>query len=277
MVVVIAAGVVLALGGVMLRAYELSAVTGVCSVLMSALAVFLSRRPASAAVRRVQHREYAVESLAELVRVQWEEEAKIRGLADPDPMPVAWTLTAHDVADHPHHIFTGPPGFDERKHQIAGLTERFLALSRRRLVTLVTRLGQDHPGGATASAAARCPVTRGSYSGAVDREQLGHRRLSADAGLAGLPARQVLFRAARDRPGDPPALVDSNLVLPVIDGLDELDPAEVWRDPARVVVAAYEFVWRDLRKALRAQGIRQQQRRKLCRDRVSLRRHGRCS
>jgi hypothetical protein len=43
----------------------------------------LSRHPAPTAVPWTQQREYAVERLAESVRVQWEDEAKIRGLADP--------------------------------------------------------------------------------------------------------------------------------------------------------------------------------------------------
>jgi hypothetical protein len=63
-----------------------------------------------AGVPRTPQREYAVERLAESVRIQWEDEEKIRGLADPDPMPVRWTCTGHDVSDHLHHIFDGEPG-----------------------------------------------------------------------------------------------------------------------------------------------------------------------
>jgi TIR domain len=57
------------------------------------------------AVPRPQRREHAAGTLAESVHRQWEEEAKIRGLFDPDPMPVHWTLTEHDVSDHSRHIF----------------------------------------------------------------------------------------------------------------------------------------------------------------------------
>ena len=75
-----------------------------------------------------KQREHAVETLAESVHLQWEEEAKIRGLSDPDPMPVHWTLTEHDVSDHRHHIFPRPPIFDGTSDRIDELTEQFLTL-----------------------------------------------------------------------------------------------------------------------------------------------------
>jgi len=53
---------------------------------------------------RTLRREHAAGTLAELVRLQWDEEAKIRGLFDPDPMPVHWALTEHNVSDHSRHI-----------------------------------------------------------------------------------------------------------------------------------------------------------------------------
>ncbi|TQC39084.1 hypothetical protein EEB14_58315 [Rhodococcus sp. WS4] len=133
-------GVVVAILGVALFAVtpgriEFSAVATVCGLLLSAVGLYLSRHPV-AVVPRTQHREYAVERLAEAVHLQWEEEAKIRGLADPDPMPVRWTLTGHDVSDHPHHIFQGRPGFEGSSDRIHDLAERFLTLQRRRLVIL---------------------------------------------------------------------------------------------------------------------------------------------
>ena len=91
--VVVVAGVVIALLGVAIFAVdrgliEFTAVTTVCGLFLSALGLYLSRHPVQAGVPRTQQREYAVERLAELVRIQWQDEAKIRGLADPDPMPV---------------------------------------------------------------------------------------------------------------------------------------------------------------------------------------------
>ena len=94
---IVVAGVVIALLGAAIFAVdqgliEFTAVTTVCGLFLSALGLYLSRHPVPAGVPRTQQREYAVERLAESVRVQWEDEAKIRGLADPDPMPVRWTL-----------------------------------------------------------------------------------------------------------------------------------------------------------------------------------------
>jgi hypothetical protein len=112
---VVVAGVVIALVGVAIFAVdrgliEYTAVTTACGLFLSALGLYLSRHPAPAGVPRTPQREHAVERLAESVRIQWEDEEKIRGLADPDPMPVRWTCTGHDVSDHLHHIFDGEPG-----------------------------------------------------------------------------------------------------------------------------------------------------------------------
>ena len=85
---------------------------------------------------RTQQREHAVEKLVESVYLQWEEEAKIRGLFDPDPMPVHWTLTEHNVSDHSRHISPDALIFDGTSDRIDELTEQFLTLSRRRLVIL---------------------------------------------------------------------------------------------------------------------------------------------
>ncbi len=92
--VIVVAGVGVALLGVLREMYPFAAVTGVASLLLSALGLYLSRHPAAGAVPRTQQREHAVETLVESVRLQWEEEAKIRGLFDPEPMPVHWTLKA---------------------------------------------------------------------------------------------------------------------------------------------------------------------------------------
>jgi hypothetical protein len=88
------------------------------------------------AVPRTQQREHAVEKLVESEHLQWEEEAKIRGLFDPDPMPVHWTLTEHDVSDHSRLISPGPLIMEGSSDRIDELTEQFLTLSRRRLVIL---------------------------------------------------------------------------------------------------------------------------------------------
>ena len=84
---------------------------------------------------RTQRRERALAALAEFVQGAWTEEAKIRGCATTDPMPVHSTLKP-DVSDHARHIFPGRVIFDGTSDQIDELTEQFLRLSRRRLVIL---------------------------------------------------------------------------------------------------------------------------------------------
>ena len=69
-----------------------------------------------------------VEKLVESVYLQWEEEAKIRGLFDLDPMPVHWTLTEHNVSDHNRHISPDPLIMDGSSDRIDELTEQFLTL-----------------------------------------------------------------------------------------------------------------------------------------------------
>ncbi|WP_433521637.1 NACHT domain-containing protein [Nocardia pseudovaccinii] len=226
-IVVILAGTALAFVGVLLHAYELSAITSVCSVTLSAVALYLSRRPVAAAVPQVQQREYAVQRLAELVGVQWEEEAKVRGLADPEPMPVAWTLTSHDVADRPQYVFTGEPGFDERSDRIAGLAERFLALSRRRIVIL------GGPGSGKTTLAVQLLLRLLEIRTPADPVPVLLTANSWDTDAFPRMQDWLAFRLGKDYsalraidPAIPRALVDNHLVLPVIDGLDELAAAQ---------------------------------------------------
>src|ERR1700682_637301 len=227
--VVVVAGVVIALLGVAIFAVdrgliEFTAVTTVCGLFLSALGLYLSRHPVQAGGARTQQREYAVEKLAESVRIQWQDEAKIRGLADPDPMPVRWKFTEHHVSDHLHHIFHSEPGFEGSSDRIDDLTEHFRTLRRRRLVIL------GGPGSGKTTLAVQLLLQLLQVREPADPIPV---LLTANSwNTTAHPRMQdwLALRLYEDYPAlraidgaMPRELVDNGMVLPVIDGLDELD------------------------------------------------------
>ncbi|RSN69760.1 hypothetical protein DMH08_07785 [Actinomadura sp. WAC 06369] len=91
----------------------------------------------------------AKELLAELVDQQWKQEARLRSLDDPDPIPVRWrTPDAAELMDHAVNIdrSAAPPGGPEDRltrlwwmassADIGALANRFRRTRRRRLVIL---------------------------------------------------------------------------------------------------------------------------------------------
>ena len=178
------------------------------------------------AVPRTQRREHAVGTLAESVHLQWEEEAKIRGLFDPDPMPVHWTLTEHDVSDHSRHISPGPLIFDGTSDRIDELTEQFQRLSRRRLVIL------GGPGSGKTTLAVQLLLRLLEVRTPAEPVPVLLTANGWDTTAHPRLQDWLAFRLGKDYPAlraideaMPGELVDSGMVLPVIDGLDELDPA----------------------------------------------------
>ncbi|WP_165968939.1 NACHT domain-containing protein, partial [Actinomadura sp. KC06] len=87
--------------------------------------------------------------LADLVKQQWQQEERLRSLADPDPIPVRWrTPDAAEVMDHAINIdpSAAPPGgpageparlwWTASSADIGALADRFRRTRRRRLVIL---------------------------------------------------------------------------------------------------------------------------------------------
>ena len=172
----------------------------------------------------------AAASLAGQVRAQWRREATMRSLGDPGPMPVRWGATSRYLMDHPHAIAdpgtTG--GFTTRTSDINQLTAQFLALPQRRLVivggggtgkttlaiqlllTLLPPPGQSvtEPVPVLLSVSDWDPTQEPTL-----QEWLGRQLRHTYPSLAAV---------ADDVPD---ALADQGWVLPILDGLDEVEPA----------------------------------------------------
>ncbi|WP_214327461.1 NACHT domain-containing protein [Nonomuraea sediminis] len=87
--------------------------------------------PADAAVAE------AKDVLAGLVEQQWRTEARIRSLADPDPIPVRWRPTDDErLTDHAANLTPGSARLTASSDDVAALTSRFRAMRRQRLVIL---------------------------------------------------------------------------------------------------------------------------------------------
>ncbi len=163
--------------------------------------------------------------LARMVGAQWRREAGLRGLMDPVPLGVGWiTAWGDPYGDHPHLTPDGPRRVSA---DLISFTEEFLALPHRRLVVL---------GGPGAGKSAFCvllvlsllaqsraedpvPVllTLTSWDPAIqDFEAWLTSRLTEDYSRLHHPRRGDADAAAR--------LIESQAVLPVLDGLDEISP-----------------------------------------------------
>ncbi|MGW5437128.1 NACHT domain-containing protein [Nocardia asteroides] len=229
---VVLGGAAIMVAGIVLFAIDrgwiqLGAVVSVCGLILSAAGLYLSRHPAPAGIPRLQQREYAAERLGEAVRLQWEDEVKVRGLADPAPMPVQWKLTGTDIADHPRLVFRGRSGFEGASDRIDELIDQFLALRRQRLVIL----GEPGSGKTTLAMQlvlqllqVRAPtdpvpvlLDAASWNTATSPRMQDWliRRLNEV-----YPALRAIDKSIAEQ------LVAGHMVLPVIDGLDEVDPGQ---------------------------------------------------
>ncbi|SPT64150.1 Predicted NTPase (NACHT family) [Actinomadura madurae] len=182
----------------------------------------------------------AKQVLAELVDQQWKQEARLRSLDDPDPIPVRWrTPDAAELMDHAVNIdpSAGPPGgpaggsarlwWAASSADIGALADRFRRTRRRRLVIL----GGPGTGKTTlalqlllhllATRTADEPVPILLPVAGWDTRR--HPRLQdwiADRLTGDYPA----LRAPELGAEVARALAGRGHILPVLDGLDELPP-----------------------------------------------------
>ncbi|MEV4744045.1 NACHT domain-containing protein [Streptomyces sp. NPDC049555] len=209
-----------------------SAVVSVC-----AFAADLLRTPdADRGPAPRSRRQRAADALADAVQEQWAREAQLRRLQDPEPLNVGWSRLGPPLADHRQNVLRGRPlppprDGDQRLNRIV---RAFGALPSRRLVVLgepgagktvlavqfvLGTLAVRRPGGPV-------PVLfalAGWDPRAVTlREWLAGRLAAEYRPLAAVSGERTLARE----------LLDAGLVLPVLDGFDEL-PRAVHSDAVR--------------------------------------------
>ncbi|MDX6741332.1 NACHT domain-containing protein [Actinocorallia sp. A-T 12471] len=172
--------------------------------------------------------ESASDVLARVVADQWRQEAVARQLDDPDPIPVRWRLTGLPVMDHATSVAAdGVPVWDGTSDRIGELAERFRGLRRRRLVvlgepgmgktTLAVQLVRELLAGRRAGEPVPVLLSAASWDvGAVpDCWQWLAEQLRLNYPV--LSAREFGGHGARH-------VVADRMVLPVLDGLDEVPP-----------------------------------------------------
>ncbi|WP_075737046.1 NACHT domain-containing protein [Streptomyces acidiscabies] len=202
----------------------ISAVSAFVSV--GAFVVDLLREPADAEAGPDHRRRRAADELAEAVRVQWAAEARLRRLQDPEPLAVRWKRVAPPLADHPEVISRGrtvpaPRDGDQRLERIV---EMFRALPERRLVVLgdpgagKTVLAVQFVLGSLASRESGKPVPVLFPLAGWDPSSVKLRTWLAER----LAAEYRPLSAVRNGRTMACELLDAGLVLPVLDGLDEL-------------------------------------------------------
>ncbi|MGK5732656.1 NACHT domain-containing protein [Streptomyces sp. URMC 124] len=170
----------------------------------------------------------AADALAEAVRSQWDAEAQLRRLQDPEPLCVRWSRVGPPLADHPGNVHRGRPVPPPRDgdQQLDRVVEAFAAVPSRRLVVLggpgagKSILAVQFVLGMLAARRRGGPVPvffplAGWNPQALTLRAWLAERLSAEyPALAASDGDSVLAHG----------LLRAGLVLPVLDGFDELPP-----------------------------------------------------
>ena len=167
----------------------------------------------------------AAEELAAAVAEQWRREERLRRLQDPVPIPVRWSAADPLLSDHVANIRRAPDHSLELAGSLDKAVETFLAIQSRRLVVIgepgagktvfalritLDLLARRQPGDPV-------PVILGLHTWNPIEQSLQDwmaQRLAAD-----YPALQI---ADKSGPTIASELVRRQLIIPVLDGLDEV-------------------------------------------------------
>ncbi|WP_170223247.1 NACHT domain-containing protein [Nonomuraea turkmeniaca] len=223
---------------------DLAAVAIAAAVAAAAVVTWAKRRNTAAGYPADVTR--AADVLADLVRRQWQDEARNRLLDDPEPIPVRWNLTANEAVMSTPRLISTATGFTftGRSDDIAALARDFRTLTRRRLVItggagmgkttlaiqlLLQLLSTRATDQTSASGDEIVPVPVLLPVSGWDTD--AHPRLQ-DWLAVRLAADYPALAAPQLGAGAAAALAQRGHILPVLDGLDEI-PA-----PARAQVIA---------------------------------------
>ena len=169
--------------------------------------------------------------LATVVRVQWQREANVRRLHDPQPIAVRWRAADPRLMDHAEVIAAGRP--PRRGPAPAGrlgeVVDEFMRLPRRRLVMI------GEPGAGKSGVLLLLTLGLLARRTLADPVPVLFSVASWDPARTGFS--QWLARHLSDeypfvRPREAQAIVAAGRVLPLLDGLDELSQgaaAAAWR------------------------------------------------
>ncbi|MFG2486009.1 NACHT domain-containing protein [Streptomyces virginiae] len=165
--------------------------------------------------------ELGAQGLGHVVLDQWRQEAALRGLLGPDPIPVRWRATSDaELADHAER--TGRPG-EASAADLTSFADAFAHPQRRRLVVL------GGPGSGKSSFAVLLVIALLQRMDVGDPVPVLLPLASwrpAEEHLTGWLERQLLREYPYLERGTVRELLARNRVLPVLDGLDELPAAE---------------------------------------------------
>ncbi|GGN33754.1 hypothetical protein GCM10011578_073810 [Streptomyces fuscichromogenes] len=197
----------------------ISAFVSVC-----ALVADLLRAPAGDGTPGERRRR--ADELAEAVQAQWAAEARLRRLQDPEPLSVRWSRVGPPLADHRRNVRRGPvlPEPRDGDQRLERIVETFRSVPSRRLVVL------GGPGAGKTVLAVRFVLGMLAVRRPGDRVPVLFALASWDPCSAGLREWLAERLATEYRPlgtgggacTSARELLEAGLVLPVLDGLDEL-------------------------------------------------------
>ncbi|MFD9857866.1 NACHT domain-containing protein [Streptomyces alboflavus] len=205
-------------------------VVSVVGVLVSVAALLLDvlRRTDAPPEPGVVLRQSA-DALAEAVRVQWSQEARLRRLQDPKPLNVRWTRADRLLTDDTRNIRRGRPVPEPRPGDNcpASIATTFEDVPSRRMVVL------GSPGSGKSVLAVCCTLDLLKKRTPGTAVPVIFPLAAWDPGTTTLRAWLVERLVAEYRPLAATtdgtvlagALLDAGLITPVLDGFDELPPA----------------------------------------------------